>query len=148
MNDKDLKSIAKTLFLEGFSVDDILEFVPKGKSTIYNWINEGEWKEQKIKLGDIAERQMIIAANLTKRIERITSEEDFNPDEVNKLALATERMTRKNPKVDVLFFYAKRYVKYISEQDLERDQISMFIEQHQKFVKNECKRLFGKDEID
>jgi len=126
------------LFMSGVSQKEIMQRVGIGSTvTIQRWIEKGGWREKRA--AKTVTRQELITGILQKIADLIDGDnENFNPDQLVKLASAIDRLDKSNSPIIIMDVFTD-FSSWIQQQatldtSITIDTIKLFNKYHDAFV--------------
>lgn len=121
------KSIAKSLYLAGMSMEEISEKVGVSRATISKWVNQDGWKELRaaktITRPELVNKLLKAIDNL---IEQVNDSKDANAiaglgDKLSKLSSVIEKLDKRTSVVDTIdvFMAFSKWMEYRARTDRE-----------------------------
>lgn len=135
-NTYELKKIVRPLYLNGTSVEEIVDIIShkRSKNTLYNWIKDEEWDKEKSNAENIPQQQLEIVANLTNRLLELSKNEASSENKINALARSIERVTPKKEEITIVVNVLKELTYFLIEKELPKDEINKFANIYKEFI--------------
>ena len=102
------KTLARSLYMSGMEINEIVEQVETSRQTISKWCKEGAWKEARaaknISRPELVNKLLLAIDNLIEQVNKSGTPEDIGTlaDKLSKLSSTIEKLDKKANVIDAI----------------------------------------------